>query len=509
MGFEEEKSPAEEEEEDKNLAEEEDKDLAAQPKIGSGAEKSCNDEKTQEPIDSGAEKSCNDKDDSAMVPAAVEGHNGAEQTGLLVVPEETDASKNQQMKNKEKKRKMVELHKIKKEQQLGNDKKTQVHVIAEEPVCDTKHIGLLTDPEEEKNAHMKKKRKKMKRMEHQKIKKEQQLGSIEKTQVSIDSEERATAWRWHASYSLKIHVNKPNLYEGSIFLQAEVKRVVLLDSDETVVDAYHLKEGESVHPGSVFGFPCHKVDIGERILQPDVCIEDEVVAATTEQGTENENEKSTSKKDEKRMRLKRKPQPMRSPQAALLRSSIGMFARVASSRKGISPQAKLRKSESPSIPNVTTHFPSPNFPQRHRPRKLKSQIWKDFIPIYEHERLAQGRCKHCHEVFVASQSSGTNHIRRHVRTCVVRSNMYDMVAKLRASASSPQVATLDGWNFCQEDSRRNLANMIVQHGLPFSIVQYNGFIKFVKSLNPMFKMVSRTTIKEDCMESYKEQRSML
>ena len=78
--------------------------------------------------------------------------------------------------------------------------------------------------------------------------------------------------------------------------------------------------------------------------------------------------------------------------------------------------------------------------------------------------------------------------------------MHEMVAKLHASGSSQEVANLDGWNFSQEESRRDLADMIVQHGLPFSIVEYSGFIKFVKSLNPMFKMVSRNTIKDDCMD---------
>lgn len=82
--------------------------------------------------------------------------------------------------------------------------------------------------------------------------------------------------------------------------------------------------------------------------------------------------------------------------------------------------------------------------------------------------------------------------------------MDQMVAKLHASTSSPKVLALDDWHYSQEESRRELANMIVQHGLPFSIVDYSGFVKFVKSLNPMFKMVSRTTVKDDCMESYKK-----
>jgi hypothetical protein len=280
--------------------------------------------------------------------------------------------------------------------------------------------------------------------------------------------------------------------EGLILLQTEMKRVFLLQADETFIDFNDLKEGESVHPGSTLEFPCHKVIVGEQIQ-------------SDEKKSKCLKRKRLSENREREKELKR----VRSPQATLLRSPMGLFARVASSRKGMPPQVKRSKSESPSMPNVTGHFPSPNLPWRRRPRKLKSHIWKDFVPVYEHGRIAQGRCKHCHEVFVASQSSGTNHVRRHLKTCLVRKNMHEMVGKLRASASSPQVTTLDSWNFSQEDSRRDLANMIVQHGLPFSIVEYSGFIKFVKGLNPMFKMVSRTTIKDDCMESYKEQREML
>ena len=120
----------------------------------------------------------------------------------------------------------------------------------------------------------------------------------------------------------------------------------------------------------------------------------------------------------------------------------------------------------------------------------------------------EGKCKHCNEVFPASKSFGTNHIRRHLRKCETRSSMHEMVAKMRASTPSPRVS-LDNWTFSQKECRRDLANMIVHHGLPFSIVEYSGFRKFVKSLNPMFRMVSRTSIREDCMDSYKEQRSML
>ena len=84
--------------------------------------------------------------------------------------------------------------------------------------------------------------------------------------------------------------------------------------------------------------------------------------------------------------------------------------------------------------------------------------------------------------------------------------MHELVAKMSASASSPQVADLGKCEFSQQKSRRELANMVALHEFPFSIVEYNGFQTFVKSLNPLFKLVSRTTVKEDVMEAFTEQR---
>ena len=46
--------------------------------------------------------------------------------------------------------------------------------------------------------------------------------------------------------------------------------------------------------------------------------------------------------------------------------------------------------------------------------------------------------------------------------------------------------------------------MIVLHELPFSIVEYDGFKEFVYSLNPLFKIVSRTAIKLDCMRAFED-----
>ena len=64
-------------------------------------------------------------------------------------------------------------------------------------------------------------------------------------------------------------------------------------------------------------------------------------------------------------------------------------------------------------------------------------------------------------------------------------------------------------NFDQEQSRRDLAWMIILHEYPFSIVNHFGFKEHNRNLQPFFKMISRNTIKKDCMQIYEENKMKL
>jgi hypothetical protein len=75
---------------------------------------------------------------------------------------------------------------------------------------------------------------------------------------------------------------------------------------------------------------------------------------------------------------------------------------------------------------------------------------------------------------------------------------------LCAGANPTDVDILENWVYDYEATRQTLVRMIVLHELPFSIVEYDGFRDFVSHLNPLFKMVSRTTKMLDCMTAYEK-----
>ena len=56
--------------------------------------------------------------------------------------------------------------------------------------------------------------------------------------------------------------------------------------------------------------------------------------------------------------------------------------------------------------------------------------------------------------------------------------------------------------FDQENSRRLLSRMIVMHEYPLSIVEHTGFQEYSISLQPLFKIPSRNTIKGDVIKLY-------
>lgn len=62
--------------------------------------------------------------------------------------------------------------------------------------------------------------------------------------------------------------------------------------------------------------------------------------------------------------------------------------------------------------------------------------------------------------------------------------------------------TSQHYYFDQDVSHRELAYAIILYEYPLSIVDHVGFRKFVASLQPLFKMVSKNTIKNDILKIF-------
>ena len=52
-------------------------------------------------------------------------------------------------------------------------------------------------------------------------------------------------------------------------------------------------------------------------------------------------------------------------------------------------------------------------------------------------------------------------------------------------------------------------SIVVLHEYPLAVVDHVGFRRFVQSLNPNFKLISRNTLKSDIMKMYSTERVTL
>ncbi|XP_025817144.1 zinc finger BED domain-containing protein RICESLEEPER 1-like isoform X1 [Panicum hallii] len=176
-----------------------------------------------------------------------------------------------------------------------------------------------------------------------------------------------------------------------------------------------------------------------------------------------------------------------------------------------------------SVSNAVVPAPSVHNP---RARKLRSAVWQDFTK----ERRADGNCvaicNHCKKQLTATSRSGTTHLRNHLAICTTTSTRRAskrrklVVRRIHHNKSSADGRSgeghasgddndNEGTHFDQELSRRDLVHMIVQHGYRFSIVDDVGFQKFVKNLQPQFRMVSYDTVRADSMVIYEGEKLKL
>ena len=66
--------------------------------------------------------------------------------------------------------------------------------------------------------------------------------------------------------------------------------------------------------------------------------------------------------------------------------------------------------------------------------------------------------------------------------------------------------SLNNYQFDQARVRNKLARMVILHEYPLSMVDRIGFREFVTNFQPMFKLVTRNTLKSDILKIYNNER---
>ncbi|TXG63502.1 hypothetical protein EZV62_010496 [Acer yangbiense] len=137
-------------------------------------------------------------------------------------------------------------------------------------------------------------------------------------------------------------------------------------------------------------------------------------------------------------------------------------------------------------------------------RKLTSDVWLHF-DREKRDGVWTAVCKNCKKRLSAKSKSGTSHLRGHLDRCPCRI-FHDVQQMLKATKTKEEDVKLSTFQFDQDIARRELANMVILHEYPLSIVDHSGFQRFLCSVQPMFKIPTRNTLKSDIMKMYDYER---
>ena len=138
-------------------------------------------------------------------------------------------------------------------------------------------------------------------------------------------------------------------------------------------------------------------------------------------------------------------------------------------------------------------------------KKLKSVVWNHFTRQKINGQL-KVVCNQCNGKLVVG--GRTNHLHKHLLRCPCCKQPAIKNAMFNAIVNKGKVQ-VRAFSFDHDTLRRELANMIIKHEYPLSMVEHSGFRKFVSSLQPMFKVISRNTLKKNIFKRYEYEKSKI
>ncbi|KAL6279059.1 hypothetical protein ACE6H2_015940 [Prunus campanulata] len=138
-------------------------------------------------------------------------------------------------------------------------------------------------------------------------------------------------------------------------------------------------------------------------------------------------------------------------------------------------------------------------------RKGRSLAWEHF----EKKEICgqiKAVCIHCKNTLGANSKNGTRHLLDHVKSCLYKRQRTIDQSMLNPTKSNDGTVKLGTYNFDHDHARRTLANMIILHEYPLSMVDHIGFKMYSNALQPLFKVCSRNTIKNDIFKVFEVER---
>ncbi|KAM3303723.1 hypothetical protein P3S67_014753 [Capsicum chacoense] len=147
-------------------------------------------------------------------------------------------------------------------------------------------------------------------------------------------------------------------------------------------------------------------------------------------------------------------------------------------------------------------------------RRKRSVAWDHFTSAVDSEGIKKGVCNYCKKEYLAdTKEHGTTAMLGHIRKCKKTPCNVDTrqskIAFQSVTGGNKGDVSIVSWKFDQEECRKALCRMIILDELPFRFVEKEGFKQFMKVVQPLFRIPSRTTITRDCFDLFDEEKNKM
>ncbi|KAF7842378.1 putative AC transposase [Senna tora] len=136
-------------------------------------------------------------------------------------------------------------------------------------------------------------------------------------------------------------------------------------------------------------------------------------------------------------------------------------------------------------------------------KRKRSEVWNHMVKVKKNGQDI-AICNYCKAELSAKGTSGTKNLLNHLTTCKRRWNQDIPSCLIKQKQIMAQKKdgsmNLKNFNFDPEVSRRDFAEAIIFHEYPLAMADHIKFRKFISNLQPLFKMVTRNTIKSDILK---------
>lgn len=137
--------------------------------------------------------------------------------------------------------------------------------------------------------------------------------------------------------------------------------------------------------------------------------------------------------------------------------------------------------------------------------RVRSDVWNHF-DRKKIDGSLKAICKYCKKKLKGDPGSGTSHLRNHFMKKHKRPEE-SIKQKLLAKNFNKDQPELSSYSFSHEEAKKELAKMIIMHEYPISIVDHIGFKRYSARLQPLFKVPSRNTIKNEIFQVYEYEKA--